>query len=186
MSSAILMKKAAFPYAEALFEFSKSKNILQEINQDLIILTNIISKTNILIDFLENPLIGQKVKINVVQSILEKSISKYILDFISILIEKKRVTLLNVIIDEFFHLVYVFNSMTVVNIYIPSVISQIQQKNLEEKLIMITNSKKIKLIINIKPELIGGMVIKIGSKVIDMSINGQLEQISLYLMNKTL
>lgn len=186
MSSAIFMKKAAFPYAEALFEFSKSKNILSEINRDLLILTDIISKTDILPGFLDNPLIEQKVKINVLQNILKKSISKYLLDFISIVIEKKRVSLLNVIIDEFFHLVYVLDSMTVVDLYSASVINEIQQQNLEKKLITITSSRKIKLIIHIKPELIGGMIIKIGSKVIDMSINGQLEQISLYLRNQKL
>ena len=44
-----------------------------------------------------------------------------------------------------------------------------------------THAKSVKLIVDIKPELIGGFIVKIGSKVIDMSISGQLSQISSYL-----
>ena len=44
-----------------------------------------------------------------------------------------------------------------------------------------TNGKKVKLITKIDPDLIGGFIIKIGSKVIDTSLSGKLQQIAFYL-----
>ena len=53
-----------------------------------------------------------------------------------------------------------------------------QQKEIAEKLKIITGAKQIKLALKIDPQLIGGFTIEIGSKMIDTSIRGQLKQIS--------
>ena len=56
-----------------------------------------------------------------------------------------------------------------------------QQKEIAEKLKVITGAKQIKLALKIDPQLIGGFTIEIGSKMIDTSIRGQLKQISTLL-----
>ena len=44
-----------------------------------------------------------------------------------------------------------------------------------------TGANQIKLDININPNLIGGFVVQVGSKIIDTSIQGQLRDLSSYL-----
>nr|YP_009402760.1 ATP synthase CF1 delta subunit [Compsopogon caeruleus]ARX96109.1 ATP synthase CF1 delta subunit [Compsopogon caeruleus] len=44
-----------------------------------------------------------------------------------------------------------------------------------------TGASEVKLKMSIKPELIGGFTIQIGSKIIDTSLQGQLKQIASYL-----
>ena len=56
-----------------------------------------------------------------------------------------------------------------------------QQKEIAEKLKIITGAKQIKLALKVDPQLIGGFTIEIGSKMIDTSIRGQLRQISALL-----
>ena len=56
-----------------------------------------------------------------------------------------------------------------------------QQKNLAEKLKVITGAKQIKLALKVDSQLIGGFTVEIGSKLIDTSIRGQLKQISTLL-----
>ena len=53
--------------------------------------------------------------------------------------------------------------------------------DLVQKLKQMTNSKEVKLIITIDSTLIGGLIIQIGSKVIDTSLAGKLKRISFYL-----
>ena len=68
------------------------------------------------------------------------------------------------------------------SIEIAKVISSVQlslqqQKNLAEKLKVITGAKQIKLALKVDPSLIGGFTVEVGSKLIDTSIRGQLKQI---------
>jgi len=44
-----------------------------------------------------------------------------------------------------------------------------------------TGNNQVKLEISVDPKLIGGFIIKIGSKVIDISLLGQLKEIGSFL-----
>lgn len=44
-----------------------------------------------------------------------------------------------------------------------------------------TGIDQIKLDLNVNPNLIGGFVIQVGSKIIDTSLQGQLRELSSYL-----
>jgi len=44
-----------------------------------------------------------------------------------------------------------------------------------------TGAEQIKLDITINPNLIGGFVVQVGSKIIDTSIQGQLRELASYL-----
>jgi len=44
-----------------------------------------------------------------------------------------------------------------------------------------TGAEQIRLEVNVNPNLIGGFIIQVGSKIIDTSIQGQLRELSSYL-----
>jgi F-type H+-transporting ATPase subunit delta len=56
-----------------------------------------------------------------------------------------------------------------------------QQDALISKLKNMTGAEQIRLEINVNPNLIGGFIIQVGSKIIDTSIQGQLRELSSYL-----
>ena len=63
--------------------------------------------------------------------------------------------------------------------FVSSIINSTTEKEIAEKLKIITGAKQIKLALKVDPKLIGGFTIEIGSKkLIDTSIRGQLNQIS--------
>lgn len=175
------LAKAASPYAEALFDSSHFMQIIEKTSQDLKFISDTISKSLILEKFLSNPLVVPKDKKKVLENLFNNQISPHVFNFLFILVERRRIILLNAIIESYLNLVYALELTTVAHIYSAVVLTEIQKKALEKKLQFMTNSKEIKLMVNIKPELIGGFVVKIGSKVIDMSLSGQLSQIASYL-----
>ena len=63
----------------------------------------------------------------------------------------------------------------------PDSIPNMDEIAIIEKIKLITNSDNVKLVINIDSNLIGGFIVKIGSKVIDASLSGKLNQIAFYL-----
>ena len=175
------LARAALPYAEALFELSQVMQLTEQTCEDLDIILKTIKQSNILKSFLINPLVVNEAKKNVLHGLFINKINTHVLNFLSILVDRRRITLLSSIVDCYLSLVYQLQFITVVNIYTTIMLTEAQREALKNKLQGMTNSKQIQLIEHINPELIGGFVIKIGSKIIDMSIFGQLNQISSYL-----
>lgn len=186
MSNTSLSIKVAEPYAEALFESSKFMQLVDRTNQDLETVETIIKQSESLQTFLVNPLIAINIKKNVLKNIFIDQISTHVLNFLFILVERRRMILFNSIVNYYKELVNALELVKLVNIYTAIPLNSEQKQALQSKLQVITNSKAVQLVIEIKPELIGGLVIKIGSKIIDMSIYGQLNQISSYLNGASL
>lgn len=181
MSTNSLLAKVAIPYAEALFNSSKFLKSIKKNSDELKFIGHMIAQSYSLENFLANPLVVPKAKKKVIETLFTDQISVQVLNFLFILIERRRIVLLNSIIDTYLTLVYKLELTTVVDVYSAVILTEIQKKTLEEKLQIMTNSKEIRLVIYIRPALIGGFVIKIGSKFIDMSISGQLNQIASHL-----
>ena len=181
MSQNSFLVKAALPYAEALFESSQLMQSIEKTNQDLDLIVVTVSKSDFLKNFLTNPLVSPEIKKNVLHKLFLDQVSPQVLNFLSILADRRRINLLNSIINCYLTLVYKLKLTTIAYIDTAVMLTDVQQEALEKKIQDITNSKEVKLVIQINEELIGGFIIKIGSKIIDMSVSGQLKQITSYL-----
>ncbi len=56
-------------------------------------------------------------------------------------------------------------------------LSRSQEDSLRDRVKAMTKSKSVQLDIIINPDLIGGVIIKVGSQVVDASIRGQLRRL---------
>jgi F-type H+-transporting ATPase subunit delta len=128
--------------------------------------------------FLGNPLITRTAKKTVVKDILGEQISGSTLKFLLLLVDRSRIEILESIAQKFLELSYKQESIEIAKITSSIQLSAQQQKEIAEKLKVITGAKQIKLALKVDPQLIGGFTIEIGSKMIDTSIRGQLKQIS--------
>ena len=181
MSSTSSSIKVAEPYAEALFESSKIMQVVDQTNQDLRTVQTVIRQSKSLQAFLANPLIAMNIKKNVLKNIFIDQISIHVLNFLFILVERRRIVLFNPIVNCYKSLVNNLELVTLITVYTVIPLNDEQKQALQSKLQVLTNSKVVQLIIEIKPELIGGLVVKMGSKIIDLSIYGQLNRMSSYL-----
>ena len=176
-----VLYKIANPYAEALLELSQVNNVIEQTSQDLSFVSQMITDSPELKSFLLNPLINASLKKNVLNQAFSMQISDCVLKFLFVLLDRRRISLLHLVIDKYFQLVYEAEATIVTEISTVSDLTDIQQDNLVEKIKMMTNSKQVKLVTKIDSSLIGGFVLKIGSKVIDASLSGKLKQIAFYL-----
>jgi F-type H+-transporting ATPase subunit delta len=60
-------------------------------------------------------------------------------------------------------------------------LSEAQASAVKQKVIAMTNAREVELETRIDPDIIGGVIIKVGSQVIDASLRGQLRRLSLRL-----
>jgi F-type H+-transporting ATPase subunit delta len=95
-----------------------------------------------------------------------------------LLVDRGRIAFLDGVAQKFLELSYKKDSIEIAKITSSIQLSGQQQKDLAEKLKVMTGAKQIKLALRVDPKLIGGFTVEVGSKLIDTSIRGQLKQIS--------
>jgi F-type H+-transporting ATPase subunit delta len=174
----IVGSKVAEPYASALFESAMSSSALKETTNDMNIVSQLLVNSGDLKTFLGNPLVTRESKKTVVKEILGEQISANTLNFLFLLVDRSRISLLDGLVQKFLELSYKENSIEIAKVISAVQLSAQQQKNIADKLKTITGAKQIKLALKVNPQLIGGFTVEIGSKLIDTSIRGQLKQIS--------
>jgi len=174
----IVLSKVAVPYAEALLDLAKSNDSLKETTNDMNIVSQFLEDSSELKKFLGNPLITKDAKKNIVKDIFGDQIDTSTLKFLLLLVERGRIEFLASIAQKFLELSFKQESIEIAKITSAIQLSSQQQKGISEKLKVLTGVKQIKLALKVDPSLIGGFTIEIGSKMIDTSIRGQLNQIS--------
>ena len=180
------LAKAALPYAEALFDSSQSMQLVDETSKDLSLILQNLNQSAHLKSFLDNPLLQAELKRNVLSRLFEGQVRIHVLNFLRILVDRRRISLLSSVIELYTDLVNKSQLILLAEVSTVVALTDQQKQDMEDKIMQLTGSKEIQLIEQVDPELIGGFIVKIGSKVIDMSIYGQLIHMSSYLSGNRL
>nr|YP_009297221.1 ATP synthase CF1 delta subunit [Porphyridium sordidum]AOM66564.1 ATP synthase CF1 delta subunit [Porphyridium sordidum] len=181
MSDKKISSKIAQPYAEALIELAIAKKELEEVTQDIKNINTTISENNDLVTVLKNPLIANVKKKQIVESIFKDTVNKTTLDFIKLIIDRNRVILLSKICEEFIKISYRKAGITIANVVTSIPFTEKQYNLLISKIKALTNSQQVEIKVEVDEDLIGGFTIQLGSRVIDSSLKGQLQQMATYL-----
>ena len=181
MSGNPLASKIAAPYARALFDFSVDKNIMHQITADFQNLEIFLNENSDLLEYLNNPIVSQDAKREILTKTLESQINTETFKFLMVLVSRDRINLLNSVITNYLELVYETASIKTIEVLTASSFTNLQKDTLVQKLKELTNAREIRLVITVEPSLIGGYLIKTDSKVIDFTIKNQLQQLAKHL-----
>jgi len=181
MSANPLTLKIAAPYARALFDFSVEKNIMHQITADFQNLDTFLNEAPELLEYLNNPVIKQKVKIGILTKTLKSQLNTETFKFLMVLIERDRINLLTAVIESYLELIYQTASIKMIEVSTASSFTNLQKDTLIQKLKELTNAREIRLVINVDSSLIGGFLIKTESKVIDFTVKNQLQKLAKHL-----
>lgn len=176
-----LAAKIATPYARALFDFSIEQNNMHQITADFQNLQTLLSRTDELTNYLNNPLINVKAKRDILIKILKSQINQETLKFLIILINRNRINVLESIMDQYLKFVYELASIKMIEVSTAFAFTNKQKNTLIKKLKELTDAREIRLVITVNPNLIGGFLIKTDSKVIDLTIKNQLQRLANHL-----
>ena len=181
MSGNPLAAKIAAPYARALFDFSVEKNIMHQITADFQNLEIFLNESTELKDYLNNPLVSQVAKREVLTKTLQSQVNAETFKFLMVLVERDRINLLTSVISSYLELVYETASIKMIEVSTAFPFTNLQKNTLIQKLKELTKAREIRLIITVDPSLIGGFLIKTESKVIDFTVKNQLQQLAKHL-----
>ena len=176
-----LEAKIAAPYARALYDYSNSQNVTHQVTGDFQNLDVFLKKAENLVDYLNNPIISVEEKTEILNKTLKSQLNDATFKFLLILVNRNRINILQSVIESYLEVVYNVASIKMIEISSAFKFTNRQKNTLVKKLKKLTNAREIRLTLTIDPTLIGGFLIKTNSRVIDLSIKGQLQQLAKHL-----
>ncbi len=173
------------PYAEALMSLADSQNLIERFGNDAKSLLSVLKESQELQQFLGNPVIQIEDKKAVLRRIAGDDIHKYMVNFLQLVVDKKRTAFLTGILEQFLALVRERTSTVLAQVTSVTELNKSQRDRVCEQVKAMTNASNVELENSLDPELIGGVVIKVGSQVLDASLRGQLRRMGLSLETTT-
>ncbi|PHM08750.1 ATP synthase F1 subunit delta [Nostoc sp. 'Peltigera malacea cyanobiont' DB3992] len=181
MTSQVAAAEVAQPYAQALLSIAQSKNLTEEFGEDARTFLGLLRVDKQLHNFFSNPFIQSENKKALIKQILGEGANPYLRNFLLILVDKRRIAFLEDIFQQYLALLRQLNQTVLAEVISAVPLTEAQQQAIIQKVIAISNARQVELETRVDSELIGGVIIKVGSQVIDASIRGQLRRLSLRL-----
>jgi len=172
MENKQLIKK----YALSLYEVGKKEDALDDIQKGIEVLNSLYKSSSIFRYLLLTKKIAENNKKKILLDVLKDCCSKYILELIFIIIDKGDIKSLSGIIDRFFITMNSESGIIPVRIITSTALGNEEMKSLIQSIESKLN-KKVSAKNEVDPNIIGGIKLMVGNKVVDGSISHQLRKI---------
>ena len=164
-------------YGEALFELAVEEEKTDVMLEEIDGVKNVFLENPEYLKFLNHPRIPVEEKIKTTENIFAGRIDKQLVGFLSIIITKGRCENLMEILEYFLDRVKEFKGIGVAYVTTPFELKKEKKEAIRKKLLATTSYKEMEMHYAVKPELLGGMQIRIGDRVVDSSIQTKLNQL---------
>lgn len=164
-------------YGDALFnlavETDKVDVLLEEIKQ----LQTVLADNADFGSLMNHPKILKEEKVEVAKNVFAGRISEELLGFLTIIITKDRYREIDEILTYFVTKVKEYKGIGIAMVTTAVPLKEDQHKAIEKKLLDTTKYQSMEIHYDVDASLIGGMVIRIGDRVVDSSISTKLSEL---------
>ncbi len=185
MADSILTSEVLEPYAQALMSLGQSNDLVDRFGEDMANILDTLNASEDLKTLVASPLAKADVKKAVLNQVFGDAIHPFTRNFLMLLVDRRRVMFLEGICQQYQKLLRKLKQAVLAEVTSTVELSDDQKNAIRSKVIAMTNANSVDIETKIDPELIGGVIIKVGSQVIDASLRGQLRRITLRLTSAT-
>ena len=164
-------------YSLALYELAEESNTIEQIEKHSLSIINLISKSEDFSSLVKDPTNKKEDQLKVILKISEKfNLNDLLTKFLSFLISKRRFFYLEKILKNFIETCSKKRGEIKAELIVAKDLSENEINNIKAELTKNFDSK-IKLNYKNDPSLIGGLIVQVGSTMVDTSIKNKLQQI---------
>ena len=176
-SSTSLTAGAAGRYATALFELAEEAGALDQTEADLAAVKVALAQSGDLLDLTQNPLYTREEQGAAMAAIAQSmGLSDLVKNVIGLMAAKRRLFALNQMIRIFEELMADHRGEITADVTVAHALSDAQATALTDRIKGATG-RNTKLNVTVDEGLIGGLIVKVGSKMIDTSIRSKLNSL---------
>jgi len=164
-------------YALALYELSKDSSELEKVEENIKALDSLLKNNSNFEEMVLNPTVSKEDKKNVISKIADQNnFSEIVKKFLGFVCIKNRLFFLDKILESFLNLISKSKGELKAKLISSKELSEEEQKKITNEL-----SKDFKSTLNIDykydPSLIAGLIIQVGSIMVDTSIKTKLKKL---------
>jgi F-type H+-transporting ATPase subunit delta len=167
-------RRVATRYAGALLASAKEQGVLEGVAESYAAIMDVVAGNPQLITFMDSPQVATQEKKDLVKNVFGTSIEPVLLNFIHLLIDKKRIENLRDIGEQFADLVEEEMGVLRAQVVTAVALADDLSAKLEAKLSSFTG-KKIILEKKVDPAVIGGVRVTLKDKVLDGTVRTNLD-----------
>ena len=164
-------------YSLALYELASDSNVLSQVEDQSSSILNLISSSEDFLDLIKDPTISQEDLLKVIDKISnDNKFESLLKNFLSFLITKRRFFYVDQILKSFIEICSQKRGELKAELKSAKELSGDEISKITEELTK-NFSSKIKLNYKHDKSLIGGLIVQVGSTMVDTSIKNKLQQI---------
>ena len=180
MKGTLVSSQVAEPYAQALMSLAQDRNLTDYFGDELRGLAGLLAQSSELSGLITNPVVADEQKKGVLQQIMGDC-DPALRHFLMLLVDKRRIIFLAAIIEEYLNLLRALNQVVLADVTVCQDPTGRQREAIEQKVRSFTDAQGVELKITVDPSILGGVIIRVGSQVLDASLQGQLRRIGMQL-----
>lgn len=164
-------------YATALFELAHDEDQLDQVVSELNGFKALLDEHEDLDQALKSPAHSQEEKHNILTKVLEKAgVSELTAKFLALVAQNNRLFVVRDMVSAFHSLVAAHRGETHAEVISASELSDAHKKALA-KTLKSTLGQDVRIDTQVDPDLLGGLIVKVGSKMIDNSLRTKLNNL---------
>lgn len=180
----MISRELARRYANSLFELAAEASLLDKVDLDLHEVTKMLVQNNELKLFLNHPNIQPADKKEVMGKILDGNVSDLCRRFIFLLIDHHRQYALETVRQEFSALANEARGIAVAKVTSAARLSSDQKEKLR-RTVEKSTGKSVRIISAVDPDLIGGVMVQVGDRLMDGTVLTALSKLRKELLKSS-
>ncbi len=168
-------------YAGALVDLAEQAKTVDKVQGDLSALENMISNSPELAEIVNSPLVSQSKQANAIDAIAAKAkFNKLTSNFLAVLVQNRRLDALSGIIKAYKRIIAKKSGQVEVSLETSVKLTAAQSKEFQKQIEKALGSS-VSIEEKVTPEIMGGVIVTIGSYMIDDSVRRKLERLGVAL-----
>ena len=176
-----VLNTIATPYAEALLQVAEARNETDTVAEQVRELLSIWNDSPELRAAMASPVLEPEAKKAALTKLFADQLTPSFQNLLKMLADRHRIVVLDAVLVRFLELYRDLRGITLAKVTSATVLSDEQQHQLNDKVRAIAGTKDVEFDLQVDPDLIGGFVVSMGSRVIDASLSGQVRRLGLAL-----
>ncbi len=176
-----LLNTITTPYAEAFLQVASNRKEVDQVVDQSKALLSLWNETPELREAMASPVLEVEAKKAALEKLFSKEVSPTFLNLLKLLADRQRIGFLDAVLQRLLELYREQRNIALATVTSASPLDEAQQADLLKKIQSVAGTDNLELNLQVDPALIGGFVVKVGSKVIDASLAGQVRRLGLSL-----
>lgn len=181
-----MAKLVSKTYGDALFELAVEENRVDELSEEITMLTDILKENKDFEKIMVHPEIPQETKLQVIDEVFKGRVSDALTGFLRIVAAKGRYKELPGIFSYFIARVKEYKKIGIAQVTSAVPLTGIQKQKIERRLLDTTHYETMEIAYKVEPARIGGLMIRIGDRVVDSTVSSKLQALTSSLMKISL